>query len=159
MPWSAFSRALSLIFYTILLRRFCMLAGIVSEIGCGGDLGVQTVIFCSLESFYYQMHFVFILFAINHKLIAYWAISGFLFFHIKKAVSSNSKSLFLIIVIRQFTCPIVWVPFYRGRRNNPFYHLIFTVSAFHNPAFSFYIEYYNNKSYLFLKYLIIRINR
>ena len=104
------------------------------------------------------MHFVFILFAINHKLIAYWAISGFLFFHIKKAVSSNSKSLFLIIVIRQFTCPIVWVPFYRGRRNNPFYHLIFTVSAFHNPAFSFYIEYYNNKSYLFLKYLIIRIN-
>ena len=103
------------------------------------------------------MHFVFILFAINHKLIAYWAISGFLFFHIKKAVSSNSKSLFLIIVIRQFTCPIVWVPFYRGRRNNPFYHLIFTVSAFHNPAFSFYIEYYNNKSYLFLKYLIIRL--
>ena len=105
------------------------------------------------------MHFVFILFAINHKLIAYWAISGFLFFHIKKAVSSNSKSLFLIIVIRQFTCPIVWVPFYRGRRNNPFYHLIFTVSAFHNPAFSFYIEYYNNKSYLFLKYLIIRISK
>ena len=102
MPWSAFSRAPSLIFYTILLRRFCMLAGIVSEIGCGGDLGIQTVIFCLLESFYYQMHFVFILFAINHKLIAYWAISGFLFFHIKKAVSSNSKSLFLIIVL--FTC-------------------------------------------------------
>ena len=63
---------------------------------------IQTVIFCLLESFYYQMHFVFILFAINHKLIAYWAISGFLFFHIKKAVSSNSKSLFLIIVL--FTC-------------------------------------------------------
>ena len=102
MPWSAFSRAPSLIFYTILLRRFCMLAGIVSEIGCGGDLGIQTVIFCLLESFYYQMHFVFTLFAINHKLIAYWAISGFLFFHIKKAVSSNSKSLFLIIVL--FTC-------------------------------------------------------
>mgnify|MGYP004600842117 FL=1 len=102
MPWSAFSRAPSRIFYTILLRRFCMLAGIVSEIGCGGDLGIQTVIFCLLESFYYQMHFVFILFAINHKLIAYWAISGFLFFHIKKAVSSNSKSLFLIIVL--FTC-------------------------------------------------------
>ena len=79
-----------------------MLAGIVSEIGGGGDLGIQTVIFCLLESFYYQMHFVFILFAINHKLIAYWAISGFLFFHIKKAVSSNSKSLFLIIVL--FTC-------------------------------------------------------
>ena len=92
----------SRIFYTILLRRFCMLAGIVSEIGGGGDLGIQTVIFCLLESFYYQMHFVFILFAINHKLIAYWAISGFLFFHIKKAVSSNSKSLFLIIVL--FTC-------------------------------------------------------
>ena len=102
MPWSAFSRAPSRIFYTILLRRFCMLAGIVSEIGGGGDLGIQTVIFCLLESFYYQMHFVFILFAINHKLIAYWAISGFLFFHIKKAVSSNSKSLFLIIVL--FTC-------------------------------------------------------
>ena len=84
MPWSAFSRAPSRIFYTILLRRFCMLAGIVSEIGGGGDLGIQTVIFCLLESFYYQMHFVFILFAINHKLIAYWAISGFLFFHIKK---------------------------------------------------------------------------
>ena len=102
MPWSAFSRAPSRIFYTILLRRFCMLAGIVSEIGGGGDLVIQTVIFCLLESFYYQMHFVFILFAINHKLIAYWAISGFLFFHIKKAVSSNSKSLFLIIVL--FTC-------------------------------------------------------
>ena len=102
MPQSAFSRAPSRIFYTILLRRFCMLAGIVSEIGGGGDLGIQTVIFCLLESFYYQMHFVFILFAINHKLIAYWAISGFLFFHIKKAVSSNSKSLFLIIVL--FTC-------------------------------------------------------
>ena len=102
MPPSAFSRAPSRIFYTILLRRFCMLAGIVSEIGGGGDLGIQTVIFCLLESFYYQMHFVFILFAINHKLIAYWAISGFLFFHIKKAVSSNSKSLFLIIVL--FTC-------------------------------------------------------
>ena len=102
MPWSAFSRAPSRIFYTILLRRFCMLAGIVSEIGGGGDLGIQTVIFCLLESFYYQMHFIFILFAINHKLIAYWAISGFLFFHIKKAVSSNSKSLFLIIVL--FTC-------------------------------------------------------
>ena len=102
MPWSAFSRAPSRIFYTILLRRFCMLAGIVSEIGGGGDLGIQTVIFCLLESFYYQMHFVFTLFAINHKLIAYWAISGFLFFHIKKAVSSNSKSLFLIIVL--FTC-------------------------------------------------------
>ena len=102
MPWSAFSRAPSRIFYSILLRRFCMLAGIVSEIGGGGDLGIQTVIFCLLESFYYQMHFVFILFAINHKLIAYWAIPGFLFFHIKKAVSSNSKSLFLIIVL--FTC-------------------------------------------------------
>lgn len=102
MPWSAFSRAPSRIFYTILLRRFCMLAGIVSEIRGGGDLVIQTVIFCLLESFYYQMHFVFILFAINHKLIAYWAISGFLFFHIKKAVSSNSKSLFLIIVL--FTC-------------------------------------------------------
>ena len=102
MPWSAFSRAPSRIFYTSLLRRFCMLAGIVSEIGGGGDLGIQTVIFCLLESFYYQMHFVFTLFAINHKLIAYWAISGFLFFHIKKAVSSNSKSLFLIIVL--FTC-------------------------------------------------------
>lgn len=102
MPQSAFSRAPSRIFYTILLRRFCMLAGIVSEIRGGGDLVIQTVIFCLLESFYYQMHFVFILFAINHKLIAYWAISGFLFFHIKKAVSSNSKSLFLIIVL--FTC-------------------------------------------------------
>ena len=102
MPQSAFSRAPSRIFYTILLRRFCMLAGIVSEIRGGGDLVIQTVIFCLLESFYYQMHFVFILFAINHKLIVYWAISGFLFFHIKKAVSSNSKSLFLIIVL--FTC-------------------------------------------------------
>lgn len=74
-----------------------MLAGIVSEIGGGGDLGIQTVIFCLLESFYYQMHFVFILFAINHKLIAYWAISGFLFFHIKFYLSS-----FMTVIVSSF---------------------------------------------------------
>ena len=39
MPTKAFySQRLLSIFYTILLRRFCMLAGIVSEIGGGGDL-------------------------------------------------------------------------------------------------------------------------
>ena len=74
-----------------------MLAGIVSEIGGGGDLGIQTVIFCLLESFYYQMHFIFILFAINHKLIAYWAIPGFLFFHIKFYLSS-----FMTVIVSSF---------------------------------------------------------
>ena len=39
MPTKAFySQRLLSSLYTILLRRFCMLAGIVSEIGGGGDL-------------------------------------------------------------------------------------------------------------------------